>query len=65
VAKDNSAYDTACKQIRSILNKVSEGNITPMFTELESALAEGFKPETRQEFLKAYCDIFTSLVASQ
>jgi hypothetical protein len=32
----------AQKKIRSVLNKVSEGNIDPMFKEISAVVAEGF-----------------------
>lgn len=60
-----SAILDAQKQIRSILNKVSEGNIDPMFNELSTLLENGFKENTRLAYSVAYSDIFISLVASQ
>ena len=54
----------AQNKIRSILNKVSEGNIDPMFNELSKLLDVGFKPDTRLSYSIAYSDIFISLVAS-
>jgi hypothetical protein len=42
------------KKIRSVLNKVSEGNIDPMFKELSAVLQDGFKGELRQAYSQAY-----------
>jgi hypothetical protein len=46
------------------LNKVSEGNIDPMFQELTKVLDEGFKKSSRIKYCNAYAIIFLSLVAS-
>lgn len=51
--------------IRAVLNKVSEGNIDPMFQELSKVLEKGFNKKTRVHYCNAYATIFLSLVASQ
>lgn len=38
ISADTAVYNEATKKIRSILNKVSEGNIDPMFKELSEVL---------------------------
>jgi hypothetical protein len=53
------------KLIRAVLNKVSEGNIDPMFQELSKVLKKGFNKKTRVHYCNAYATIFLSLVASQ
>ena len=48
------------KAIRSILNKVSEGNIDPMFKQL-LVVVESTYQKSPIEFCKAYSDIFIQL----
>ena len=48
------------KQIRSVLNKVSEGNIDPMFKELLKVVDE-LMPKDPTVFSQCYSDIFNQL----
>jgi hypothetical protein len=57
--KEKPSFDTqgVTKEIRSILNKVSEGNIDPMFKLLLEVVNKYYKGAP-MDFCKAYADIF-------
>ncbi len=54
------------KSIRQVLNKVSEGNIEPMFTALTAVVTQYLKPSSKPsielaQFAKAYAKIFITM----
>lgn len=59
--------DEAEKELRPVLNRVSEGNIDPMFTTLKEIFNKAMSKDkdTRQAYFEAYAKNFLVLATSQ
>ena len=56
------------KQLRQVLNRVSEGNIDPMFNQLSEIMAKQMTKKSKQsklEYSRAYAKNFLTLAISQ